>query len=62
MSCSLSPLLFGDIQREAAAKLREAQRERDEALQGMAQAQVPIARVRMSSTHLMSDVMFARLV
>ncbi len=52
-----SLLVFGDIQREAAAKLEAAQQlqertegERDEALQGMAHAQVPIASGSIGST------------
>ena len=64
-----SLLVFGDIQSEAAVELEAAQqlqeraeRKRDEALQGMTHAQVLIARALMSSTHLMSDGMFARLV
>ena len=49
MTCSLSPFSLGDIQREAAAKLREAQREMDEALQGMAHAQVSLVPGPISS-------------
>ena len=64
MTFSLSPCLWDiqELQRETSAKLEDAQRLQEETERERNQAQVPIARARMSSTHLMSDVMFARLV
>ena len=49
MSCALSLLVVGDIQSKAAAELEEAQRERNEAIQGMARAQVLLIPAMINS-------------